>query len=146
MDCISGCGASETATHLFLYCDIFGSLWSHVWRWLQISLVLPADIRQFFIQLTYMTGLPRFTHSFLKIIWFASVWVPWKERNNRVFQNSVSDPLTIVEKVKMHYFLWLKSKNANFSFCYHDGWKRNASNTHFSTLFDWLKFTWVSPN
>lgn len=99
---------SETATHLFLHCDIFGSLWSHVWRWLHLSLVLPADIRQFFIQFTFMAGSPRFTHSFLQIIWFASVWVLWKERNNRVFQNSLSDPSTLVEQVKMHSFLWLK--------------------------------------
>ena len=123
MACISGCGALETATHLFLHCDIFGSLWSHVWCWLQISLVLPADIRQIFIQFTYMAGLPRFTHSFLKIIRFASIWVLWKERNNRVFQNLVSDPSTLVEKVKMHSFLWLKSIQANFSFSYHDWWK-----------------------
>jgi len=125
MDCISGCGATETATHLFLHSDIFCSLWSLVWRWLQILLVLPADIRQFFIQFTNMTGLPIFTHSFLKIIWFASVWVLWKERNNRVFQNSVSDPSTLVEKVKMHSFLWLKSKQATFSYMYHDWWEHS---------------------
>lgn len=65
--CISGCGDSEMATHLFLHCDIFGSLWSHVWRWLQISLVLPTNIRQFFIQFTHMAGLPRFTPLFSKI-------------------------------------------------------------------------------
>ncbi|XP_024640744.1 uncharacterized protein [Medicago truncatula] len=29
--CISGCGELETGKHLFLYCDIFGSLWSHIW-------------------------------------------------------------------------------------------------------------------
>jgi len=123
MACISRCGASETTTHLFLHCDIFGSLWPYIWRWLQISLVIPADIRQFFIQFIHMPGLPRFTHSFLKVIWFAYVWVLWKKRNNRVFQNLVSDPSTTVEYVKLHSFLWLKSKHANFSFSYHDWWK-----------------------
>ncbi|AES97382.1 transmembrane protein, putative [Medicago truncatula] len=103
--CISRCGNSETTTHLFLHCDTFDSLWSHVRRWLQISSVLPGDIRQLFIQFTYMAGLPRFTHSFLKIIWFALVWVLWKEKNDRVFKNTVSDPLTLIEKVKLHSFL-----------------------------------------
>ena len=35
--CVSGCGNSETATHLFLECPIFSSLWSQVWHWLGIS-------------------------------------------------------------------------------------------------------------
>jgi len=28
--CVSGCGDTETASHLFLGCHIFGSLWYHV--------------------------------------------------------------------------------------------------------------------
>jgi len=121
--CSSGCGELETATHLFLSCDIFSSLWSHIWRWLHISSVLPGDIRQHFIQFTSLAGLPRFTHSFLKSIWCASVWVLWKERNNRVFQNTVSHPSTLVEKLKLHSFLWVKSKQTTFLYSYHDWWK-----------------------
>ena len=121
--CISGCGGLETATHLFLSCDIFNSLWPHVWRWLHISSVSPGDIRQHFIQFTYMAGLPRFTNSFMKIIWFASVWVLWKERNNRVFQNTGSNPSVLVEQVKLYSFLWVKSKQVTFSNSYYDWWQ-----------------------
>jgi len=66
-----------------------------------------------------MAGLPRATRSFLKIIWFASVWAIWKERNNRVFQNTVSDSSILVEKVKLNSFLWLKSKQTTFSYSFH---------------------------
>ena len=62
-------------------------------------------LRQHFIQFTSMAGLPRFTHTFLKIIWFASIWVLWKEMNNRVFQNMVSHPSVIIEQVKLNSFL-----------------------------------------
>jgi len=96
--CITGCGGLETVTHLFLQCDIFNSLWYHVWRWLHISSVSPGNIRHF-IQFTSMAELPRFTHTFTKIIWFVSVWVIWKERNNHVFQNTVSNPYVLVEHV-----------------------------------------------
>jgi len=122
--CISGCGGLETTTHLFLHCHIFGSLWSHVCRWLHIYLVSPGDIRQHFIHFTSMAGLPRSTHPFLKIIWFASVWVLWKERNNRVFQHTASNPSTLIEKVKLNYFLWLKSKHVTFSYNYHE-WRKH---------------------
>jgi hypothetical protein len=82
--CVSGCGSQETATHLFLGCDVFGSLWSLVWLWLGISSVSPGDLNQHFIQFINMHGLPRFTHKFFRIIWFTSVWVLWKERNMTV--------------------------------------------------------------
>ena len=67
-DCIRGCGGLETSAHLFLHCDIFRSLWHHVWCWLHISSVSPGNIRQHFIQFTSMAGLPRFTHTFMKVI------------------------------------------------------------------------------
>jgi hypothetical protein len=90
--CVSGCGHPETAKHLFLDCVIFSSIWYQVWHWLGISSVGPGDIRQHLHQFIYMARLPRVTHLFLKIIWFASVWVIWKERNNQVFQEVASTP------------------------------------------------------
>jgi len=74
-----------------------------------------------------MVGLPRVTHSFLRIIWFASVWVSWKEKNNRVFHTTAYDFSILAEKVKLNYFLWLKSSQATFSYSYHDWWKHSLS-------------------
>ena len=72
-----------------------------------------------------MAGLPRSTYLHLRVIWFASVWVIWKERNNRVFNNVVSTPAVLLEKVKLNSFLWLKSKQTPFSYSYHDWWKHH---------------------
>jgi len=71
--CASGCGHLESAKHLFLDCNIFSSLWYQVWLWLGISSVNPGDIRHHYHQFTNMAGLPRITHLFLRIIWFATV-------------------------------------------------------------------------
>ena len=71
--CVSGCGSSETTTHLFMDCNVFGSLWSYVWIWLGISSVSSSDLHQHFIQFISMAGLPRSTHMFFKVIWFTSV-------------------------------------------------------------------------
>jgi hypothetical protein len=70
-----------------------------------------------------MAGLPRETHLFLRIIWFAIVWVLWKERNNHVFQNAVCSSSELLEKVKLNSFLWLKANQATFMYNYHDWWK-----------------------
>jgi hypothetical protein len=103
--CISGCQQSETANHLFLDCAIFGSLWHQVWNWLGISSVQPGDLKLHFHQFTNLPGLPRATSVFFKIIWFTSVWVIWKERNNRIFQNTVTNPSILIDKVKQQSFL-----------------------------------------
>jgi len=71
--CVSGCGSQETANHLFLGCDIFGSLWSQVWLWLGISSVSHGDIIQHFTQFIKMPGLHKSTHMFFRIIWFTTV-------------------------------------------------------------------------
>lgn len=42
--CVSGCGDPETIIHPFLGCDIFSSLWAHVWHWSSISSVHSSDI------------------------------------------------------------------------------------------------------
>jgi hypothetical protein len=79
-------------------------------------------------QLTYFAVvifLVRFgvTHHFLTVIWFASVWAIWKKKNNRIFQDTTSDSSTIVEKVKLNSFMWLKSSQTSFIYDYHDWWK-----------------------
>ena len=123
LECVSGCGASETVNHLFLECDLSYALWLHVWNWVGLSVVHPFQIRDHFIQCSSMAGMPRGTHSFFKVIWFACVWLIWKERNNRTFKNMVSTPLVLVEKVKLLSFLWWKAKQATFIYCYHDWWR-----------------------
>ena len=100
------------------------SLWSLVRNWLGISLVPSGDFRSHFIQFTKMVGMPRASHLYFKIIWFATIWVIWKERNNRIFQNTVTVPLVLIDKIKLHSFLWLKSKQVDFVYSYLDWWKK----------------------
>ena len=118
-------GVRKRLNIFFLGCNIFSSLWSHVWHWLGISSVSSGDLRQHFGQFTNMAGMPRFTDSFFTAIWFASIWVIWKERNYRVYQNTAFDPSILIEKVKLNSFLWLKLKQATFSYSYHEWWKNS---------------------
>jgi hypothetical protein len=118
--CVLGCGHPETANHLFLDCVFFGSIWYEVWDWLGISFVSPGVIRHHLHQFINMVGLPRVTHLFMKIIWFAFVWVLWKERNNQVFQQVATSPSTLLEKIKLNSFLWIKARQATFTYSYHE--------------------------
>ena len=120
--CVGGCGTTETANHLFLHYNISSELWYQVWKWIHIFSVHAGELRHHFIQFTKMAGMPRTTHYYFKIIWFSTVWVIWKERNNRIFQQTVTTPFHLLEKVKLNSFLWPKAKQASFVYSYHDWW------------------------
>lgn len=122
--CVEGCTSTKLATNIFLHCKFSGKLWYYVLNWLGISSVSASELRHHYPQFTKMAGMPLFSHLFFRIIWFATVWVIWKERNNRIFHNTVSTPFTLIEKVKLNSFLWLKSKQVTFVYSYHDWWRQ----------------------
>ena len=95
--CVSGCDIIETADHLFVGCNFFRRVWSLICHWLGISFVCPRWIKDHFIQFIHLAGMPRSSHIYFKVIWFAYAWAIWKDRNNRVFTNVVIDPHNILE-------------------------------------------------
>ena len=76
--CIGGCGYPKTTYHLFFHCDTFGRLWHLVYQWININFTPPEFVRDHIHQFGYLAGAPRFTHSFLQVIWHAGCWVIWK--------------------------------------------------------------------
>jgi hypothetical protein len=112
--CVGGCGSPETTDHPFIMCDLFGRIWYLICLWLGVICVFPGSVKDHFSQFIHLAGMPRLSHSFLKIIWLACVWAIWKERNNCVFKTAVIDQISIVEKVKLNSFLWLSSNVSSF--------------------------------
>ena len=60
--------------------------------------------------------------SILLLIWYATVWEIWRERNNKIFNGKQCLTLQLVDKIKTLSFVWLKAKLANLSFNYHAWW------------------------
>ncbi|PNX56356.1 receptor-like kinase, partial [Trifolium pratense] len=54
--CVSGCGEAESAQHLFISCSTFGSLWTLVCTWIDISPTASTSIRDHFVQFTSSAG------------------------------------------------------------------------------------------
>jgi hypothetical protein len=54
--CAGGCGEVETSSHLFLHCNLFGSVWNHILRWSGVSSVMPSDAPTFFNQFSFLGG------------------------------------------------------------------------------------------
>ena len=121
--CVGGCGNIETTDHLFLECDLFRNVWYLICHWLGISFVYPGHIKELYLQFSQLAGMPGASYSYLKLIWLASVWTIWKDRNNRVFKNAEIDPHNIFDKAKRTSFLWLSSNFIPLTFDFHDWWR-----------------------
>ncbi|GAU31357.1 hypothetical protein TSUD_19020 [Trifolium subterraneum] len=117
--CVSGCGAVESAHHLFLLCITFGSLWSLVSSWIESSLVDTHTISDHFAQFTLSAGVSRGRRSFMQLIWLVCVWVVWNERNSRGSTNSLQHML---DKIKTFSYRWLKATSNTLALNYHSWW------------------------
>ncbi|XP_039688698.1 uncharacterized protein [Medicago truncatula] len=114
--CVSDCGMSETAQHLFLSCDAFSSLWPLVHYWLGILGVDINVLLDHFLQFVNLTGGGKAIRDFFQLIWLLCVWVLWNERNNRFFNNVVTSIPRLLDKVKYMSLAWLKANKVVFRF------------------------------
>jgi len=112
--CVAGCDNNETMSHLFVHCDNYGALWRHIRLWIGVLGVEPYGLSEHFHQFIHSTGLSRKRRSFLQLVWLLCVWVVWKDRNDRIFNNIHTTLEQLLEKVKYHSLWWLQADNANF--------------------------------
>jgi len=114
--CVVGCGYEESASHLFLHCDSFGSIWQHIRNWLGVSGVETYNIGDHFIQFINYIGTSTKRHSLMQLMWLSCVWIIWTERNNKIFKNFQTSMLELLEKIKHYSYWWLKAKKTIFVF------------------------------
>jgi len=122
MLCVAGCGSFESSQHLFLHCNIFGAVWYFIYRWLGISAVIPAQVTDHFNQFSVSGGIAKTRCSISQVIWYATVWKIWKERNNRHFNDKECSISQVVDKIKSLAFRWLREKFPTLPFNYHGWW------------------------
>ncbi|GAU41596.1 hypothetical protein TSUD_196650 [Trifolium subterraneum] len=120
--CVSGCGAVESAQHVFLSCSTFSSLWSLVSSWVGAASVTAQTLSDHFIQFSSSAGDTRVRRSFMQLLWLACVWVVWTERNHRLFRGSANSSLHMLDKIKTFSFRWLTAKSCTLALNYHSWW------------------------
>ena len=93
-----------------------------IYRWLGVSAVAPSQVLAHFTQFSVSGGIGNKRRSITQVIWFATVWEIWKERNNRLFNDKQSTVTQVVDKIKSLTFRWLKAKYVTLPFNYHGWW------------------------
>jgi hypothetical protein len=88
--CVGGCGFLETTSHLFLHFRNFGSIW------LGNFTVAPELVVNHLTQFGNLGGDSEVRQSIIHLIWFASVWKIWKERNNKILNGKEYSMLHLI--------------------------------------------------
>ena len=100
------CLADEEAMdHLFLNCRVAQFLWTSVFSWLDVSGVLPFSLFHLFevwnLGVSSCRGRIMWRCSFV-----ATLWVIWKERDNRCFQDKATNEILLRDKIKHLVASW----------------------------------------
>lgn len=109
----------ETPTHLFLHCEVSSLIWRRILNWLEINFITPNDL---FVQFECWTNevvSRRHRKGFL-LIWHATIWSIWKERNDRIFNNKEKGVEEIVDEIKAVSWVWMLSRLKIASFLFYE--------------------------
>lgn len=103
--CVFCDGEDESAVHLFLHCAFTSKVWREVMGWLNFNFIIPPNL------FTHALCWSREVRSkFLRrgawLIWHAVVWVVWKSRNERIFNNKIIGVEEMVDQIKVLSWQW----------------------------------------
>lgn len=104
------CGrVAETEVLIFLHCGLANGAWLNVMRWWNFNLVTPPNL---FIHWACWSGVEsrKRVKKGLWLVWHATIWVLWKGRNNRIFNDGVEFVDDLVEEIKVLSWRWAMSR------------------------------------
>ncbi|GAU29820.1 hypothetical protein TSUD_223660 [Trifolium subterraneum] len=100
-------GVSETSRHVFMHCDFAAQVWYAICRWLGVVVLLPPDVMTMYGSLVGCGSNKKIKKGF-SIVWLAFIWVMWRSRNDKVFNNVagvVEDALNHIQRISWQWFL-----------------------------------------
>jgi hypothetical protein len=104
----------------FIPCHLFCQIWQHVRHWLGVYSVDPFNIVDHFYQFDTSSGFANSKRSLIQLNWFASSWVIWKERNDRLFPSQENSPAQLLKNIMLLSFWWFKAKFVVFPYTFHN--------------------------
>jgi hypothetical protein len=99
-NCVWCVANSESATHLFVHCDFVHRVWYEVFKWLGVEIVMPPSIMTLFDCFCETVRNKKKKRGF-RLVWHTMVWSIWIARNNVVFNGVVTEPMDLVEEIKV---------------------------------------------
>ncbi|KAF1898557.1 hypothetical protein Lal_00023559 [Lupinus albus] len=100
--------STESTMHLFSSCSIPYSIWQVIYKWLNISVVLPLEPINHFLHDSGMVKDSK-SRKVWNIIWLATVCALWLSRNDFIFNNVRHSLTQILESERVFGWIWIKN-------------------------------------
>ncbi|XP_022031522.1 uncharacterized protein LOC110932502 [Helianthus annuus] len=97
--CVMCSDGSESAEHLFCYCEVAAAVWYHTSRWCHISSIYAFSLNDM-LEVNERAGLGVKAKDILKGIIMVGWWCIWKARNERRFSKRQRSVANIVQDIK----------------------------------------------
>ena len=99
----------ENDLHMFLECSWVKDVWS-VWiTWSELDLRGVQNVEQL-LHLSHVSCQSPKQKKVMHAVMMVTLWVIWKARNDRIFNNRWSTPGSLLDKIKAQLFLWIKNR------------------------------------
>jgi hypothetical protein len=100
------CGRmEESASHLFLHCEVAVKVWTMVLKWVNLNFITPPNLVTHLDCWFHEVGANKVRKGLL-LIWHATVWNIWLERNDRIFKGVNKDVDQIFDGIKSLSWCW----------------------------------------
>jgi len=102
--------------------------------WLGVYTADHYNIVDHFYQFGTIFGGAKSRGSLMHLVWFACVWVIWKERTDMIFYGKENYPVQFLEKIKSLTFWWFKDHSLIFIIAFIIGVKTHSYVRVFTNL------------
>lgn len=117
----AGCGqCNETVQHLFFECSVFSELWGRCLHWCGLQTALQADCKRQFQQFRGLFFGNNEASNQWQVIWLATLWTIWLNRNDIVFNNKRATADAMFEQTQVRSWTWLHANGKDFVYPQHN--------------------------
>jgi hypothetical protein len=103
----------ETMDHLFLHCWVARQLWNCIFQYVGIDWVLSSHVSDGFF--SWWNWFGRRSSGVWNLILSCLMWIIWRERNNRTFENKETAPAKLIELFFVSLFDWCRVWGLTYS-------------------------------
>jgi hypothetical protein len=104
--CCMCCCNGETVDHLLIHCSVASALWSWILGVFGVPWVLPQSVVE--LLFSWWNGLGRHSSDVWNLVPLCLMWIVWKERNSRTFEDGSSTDIQLRDYFAANLFEWAK--------------------------------------